>query len=63
MILDQESREKVRTGVQSLLQVINTIDSVELQASSNSIQSKAQQALAQLSSSSAEEVDSKSEGT
>ena len=49
MILNQESRERVRTGVQSLLAVINTFDAdaaevIEKQA----IQNKAQEALSQL---------------
>ena len=49
MILDQESREKVRTGVQSLLQVINTFDGQAADVTDKqSVQSEAQKALAEL---------------
>ena len=50
MILDQESREKVRTGVQSLLAVINTLDSEQRNQSEvqSKVQSEAQKALAEL---------------
>lgn len=50
MILDQESREKVRTGVQQLMSIINTIDSPNVTVSDvTSVQNKAQAALEQLS--------------
>lgn len=50
MILDQESREKVRTGVQQLMSIINTIDSSDVTISDvTSVQNKAQAALEQLS--------------
>jgi hypothetical protein len=47
MLLDQESREKVRTGVQQLMEIINTFDQ-PADAENDAVQSKAQQALAQL---------------
>lgn len=50
MILDQESREKVRTGVQQLMSIMNTIDSSDVTISDvTSVQNKAQAALEQLS--------------
>lgn len=48
MILDQESREKVRTGVQQLMEVINTFDSTATEANTTQVQAKAQEALANL---------------
>ena len=49
MILDQESREKVRTGVQSLLQVINTFDGQAADVTDKqAVQNEAQKALAEL---------------
>ena len=58
MLLEQESREKVRTGVQQLMDIINTFDSTAKDASSSEsepqsepeseVQSKAQEALAKL---------------
>ena len=57
MLLEQESREKVRTGVQELMSIINTIDTTakaEPQAQVESVQSKAQEALSKLSSSDSE---------
>ncbi len=47
MLLEQESREKVRTGVQQLMAIINTFDSTadEGNQSNNTVQSKAQEAL------------------
>lgn len=57
MLLEQESREKVRTGVQELMSIINTIDTTakaEPQAQVESVQSKAQEALSKLSSSESE---------
>lgn len=51
MILDQESREKVRTGVQELLAVINTVDASQADAKAKeTVKDKAQEALAQLES-------------
>ena len=54
MLLEQESREKVRTGVQQLMAIINTIDStaVEVQEDSKeTVQSKAQEVLASITTS------------
>lgn len=48
MILDQESRERVRTGVQELLHVINTFDGVAKEEPSEGVRNKAQEALAEL---------------
>lgn len=48
MILDQESREKVRTGVQQLMEVINTFDSTATEVNTTQVQAKAQEALANL---------------
>ena len=49
MLLEQESREKVRTGVQQLMNIINTFDTQvqEVNDTSNA-QSKAQEVLAEL---------------
>lgn len=58
MILDQESREKVRTGVQELLSVINTIDSTAKTIEETSrVKSKAEEALAELGNDSEVEPD------
>lgn len=50
MLLEQESREKVRTGVQELMNLLNTIDTTaqEADAKSTTVQSKAQEALNEL---------------
>lgn len=54
MLLEQESREKVRTGVQQLMEIINTFDSPAKDTPSNQsepkseVQSKAQEALSKL---------------
>ena len=49
MILDQQGREKVRTGVQSLLNVINTFDSNAVDVTDKeTVQSEAQKALEQI---------------
>lgn len=51
MLLEQESREKVRTGVQQLMSIINTFDSAEAQTAQEQkemVQSKAQEALAKI---------------
>lgn len=48
MILDQESREKVRTSAQELLAAIATLDEVPTQEDTASVQSKAAEALAKL---------------
>lgn len=51
MILDQESREKVRTSAQELLAAISSLDSVDqAAAASDAVKNKAQEALAQLES-------------
>lgn len=51
MILDQESREKVRTGVQELLAVINTVDASQADTKDKeAVKDKAQEALAQIES-------------
>lgn len=54
MLLEQESREKVRTGVQQLMEIINTFDSdakeVEPADAVESVQLKAQAALDKLES-------------
>lgn len=61
MILDQESREKVRTGVQSLLQVINTLDGTAQDVTNKqAVQSEAQKALKELQKQSKENTN---EGT
>lgn len=62
MLLEQESREKVRTGVQQLMDIINTFDSAEVASHSDStVQSKAQEALAKIAESQSEAKDSDSE--
>lgn len=51
MLLEQESREKVRTGVQQLMSIINTLDSNGQEINEQPkevVQSKAQEALAQI---------------
>ena len=50
MLLNQQSREKVRTGVQSLLNVINTMDSASVTDTSTKedIQNEAQKALQEI---------------
>lgn len=48
MILDQESRERVRTGVQEIMAVLDTVD--ERPKDTSAVQSKAQEALAELES-------------
>lgn len=53
MLLEQESREKVRTGVQQLMTIINTFDGTATESSDagdqkESVQSKAQEALAKI---------------
>ena len=51
MLLEQESREKVRTGVQQLMAIINTIDSTAIEVQEDSketVQSKAQEVLAKI---------------
>lgn len=54
MILDQESREKVRTGVQELLSVINTFDATASQVDKDDVKSRASEVLAELNGSSEE---------
>lgn len=54
LLLEQESREKVRTGVQQLMSIINTFDSTAQEGDDidkESVQSKAQEALAKLAES------------
>lgn len=50
MLLEQESREKVRTGVQELMNILNTIDTTaqELDSAPVNVQSKAQEVLNEL---------------
>ena len=51
MLLEQESREKVRTGVQQLMAIINTFDSTAVDVTEDAketVQSKAQEALAKI---------------
>lgn len=49
MILDQEGREKVRTGVQELLGIMSTIDAAEApKEDKDAVKDKAQEALAEL---------------
>ena len=50
MLLEQESREKVRTGVQQLMSIINTFDEADASSNDNKdvVQSKAQEALAKI---------------
>ena len=51
MLLEQESREKVRTGVQQLMAIINTIDSTAVEVKEDAkgtVQSKAQEVLAKI---------------
>lgn len=50
MLLEQESREKVRTGVQQLMSIINTFDTAAKEVDTQSVQSKAQEVLSKLSS-------------
>lgn len=55
MIMEQESREKVRTGVQELMAIISSIDSsMQEVADKQEVQSKAQEALEQLTTNSEE---------
>lgn len=56
MLLEQESREKVRTGVQQLMSIINTFDGVEASSNDNKelVQNKAQEALSKISESNIE---------
>lgn len=50
MILDQEGREKVRTGIQQLLGIMSDMDAHEVtEADKVSVKNKAQEALAELS--------------
>lgn len=60
MLLEQESREKVRTGVQQLMAIINTIDSTAVDVTEDAketVQSKAQEVLANITTSQpAEEI-------
>lgn len=57
MILDQESRERVRTGVQELLAVINSVDAQSASEDEKQVvKNKAQEALTKLESSGSEEV-------
>lgn len=53
MLLEQESREKVRTGVQQLMSIINTFDEADASSNDNKdvVQSKAQEALAKIAES------------
>ena len=54
MLLEQESREKVRTGVQQLMAIINTIDSTAVEVKEDAketVQSKAQEVLANITTS------------
>lgn len=56
MIMEQESRERIRTGVQSLLNVINTFDGQAKDVSDKAaVQNEAQKALEQLRSNSSDE--------
>lgn len=58
MILDQESREKVRTGIQQLMDVINTFDSTAQDTTDRpQVQAKAHEALAKLEESNSEDQD------
>lgn len=63
MLLEQESREKVRTGVQQLMSIINTFDAAEKISSSNKeeVQNKAQEALSKIAESTSN-ADVKSSG-
>ena len=55
IIMEQESREKVRTGVQELMAIISSIDSsMQEVTDKQEVQSKAQQALEQLTTNSEE---------
>ena len=56
MIMEQESRERIRTGVQSLLNVINTFDGQsEDVTEKEAVKNEAQKALEQLKSNKGEE--------
>ena len=49
MILDQEGREKVRTGIQELLGIMSDIDSQQIpEPEKAAVKNKAQEALAEL---------------
>lgn len=51
MLLEQESREKVRTGVQELMNIINTFDTTaKAVEETEEVKSKAQDALSQIES-------------
>lgn len=61
MLLEQESREKVRTGVQQLMSLINTFDAQDASTQEEhkeAVQNKAQEALAKLTENEAQ-VESK----
>lgn len=56
MIMEQESRERIRTGVQSLLNVINTFDSTATDVTEKeAVQNEAQEALEALKKNEKEE--------
>lgn len=64
MLLEQESREKVRTGVQQLMSIINTFDTTSTEVileQKETVQSKAQEALSKLSSNESELSSNESE--
>lgn len=64
MILDQQSREKLRTSAQEVLAAIATVDSVETSsASANDVKSSAQEALKHLTESEVEVVEANQENT
>ena len=64
MILDQQSREKLRTSAQEVLAAIATVDSVETpSASANDVKNSAQEALKHLTESEVEVVDNNQEST
>lgn len=63
MILDQQSREKLRTSAQEVLAAIATVDSQEPAKSAASVQNSAQEALKHLNESETEVVENKQEST
>lgn len=56
MILDQQSREKLRTSAQEVLAAIATVDNVEISTPTKSVQDSAQEALKHLSEAEVEVV-------
>ena len=64
MILDQQSREKLRTSAQEVLAAIATVDSVETPSTSaDDVKNSAQEALKHLTESEVEVVDNNQEST